>query len=84
MSDLERAWAELHKANAPLAWRVGRPYLHEEMACNPWEQYAFDATERPKAGGRTGEWTAIGRDEVAVVREMARCLRDIAAGKVPH
>lgn len=81
---LERAWAEINEANASLGWRVGSPYLHEEMASNPWEQYAYDPTERPKAGGRTREWTAIGRSEAQVVREMARCLREVTAGKVPQ
>ncbi|HVM29541.1 MAG TPA: hypothetical protein VM305_02040 [Candidatus Limnocylindrales bacterium] len=84
MTDLERAWAELDEANAWLGWRVGDPYLHEEMASNPWEQYAYDPTERPKAGGRSREWTAVGRGEVDVVREMARCLREIGAGRAPR
>jgi hypothetical protein len=81
--DLEHAWAELDEANASLGWRVGRAYLHDELASNPWEQYAYDPTERPKMGRRSREWTAIGRSEVQVVREMARCLREIAAGRVP-
>jgi hypothetical protein len=82
-ASLEHAWAELDEANASLEWRVGHPYLHEEMASNPWEQYAYDPRERPMAGARSREWTAIARGEVEVVREMARCLVDIAAGRVP-
>ncbi len=58
-------------------------YLHEEMAANPWEMYAFDPAERPNMGARSREWTAIGNREVKAVREMARCLREIAAGRVP-
>lgn len=54
------------------------------MTSNPWEQYAYDPTERPKAGGRSRDWTAIGRSEIEVVREMARCLREIASGLVPR
>lgn len=84
MTDLERAWAELDEANATLHWRVGRPYLHEEMASNPWEQYAYDPSERPKAGGRSREWTAIGNSEIEVICDMARCLREIAAARVPR
>ncbi len=83
MTDHECAWAELDAANAALGWRVGRAYLHEEMAGNPWEMYASDPAERPKMGGRSREWTAIGRSEVHAVREMARCLREIGEGRVP-
>ena len=84
MTDFERAWGELDEANAMLHWRIGRPYLHEEMASNPWEQYAYDPRERPMAGARSREWTAIGNGEIEVVRAMARCLREIAAGSVPR
>ena len=35
-------------------------------------------------GGFTGLWTAIALTEVGVVREMARCLREIGEGRVPE
>jgi hypothetical protein len=45
--------------------------------------YAYDPAERPVAGSRKREWTAISDSEVGVVREMARCLREIGEGRVP-
>lgn len=42
-----------------------------------WEQYSFDPSEKPKAGHRSWERTAISDTEEGVVREMARCLREI-------
>lgn len=83
-TELERAWAKLDEAKAILRWHVGRPYLHEEMARNPWEMYAFDPSERPNGGLRSREWTAISRSEVGVVDEMARCLGEIVAGRTPR
>ena len=50
----------------------------------PWSMYAFDPTEKPKVGHRSREWTAIGPTEARVVREMARCLREISEGRVPR
>lgn len=49
-----------------------------------WEQNAFDPAERLKVDLRSREWTATGETEVAVVRELARCLREISAGRVPE
>ncbi len=46
--------------------------------------YAFDTTERPKVGLRSREWTAVARSEEGVVREMARCLRDLGQGRAPR
>ena len=46
--------------------------------------YAFDTRERPKAGHRSREWTAVAASELEVVREMARCLRRIGEGRVPE
>ena len=37
---------------------------------------------QPKVGKRSREWTAIAPTQAHVVREMARCLREIAARKV--
>lgn len=78
--DLEAAWDELHDAT-PAGWVVGRPRFHDER--NEWHQYAFDPSERPKVGKRSREWTAVGHTEVACVMEMARCLREISAGRWP-
>jgi len=46
--------------------------------------YAYDPSERPKIGQRSREWTAIADSEEGVVREMARCLREIVAGRAPR
>jgi hypothetical protein len=77
---LESAWDEPHAAKPP-GWYVGRPSYHDER--DEWIMYAFDPTERPKVGLRSREWTAVGRSEVHVVQVMARCLREISAGRVP-
>jgi hypothetical protein len=45
--------------------------------------YAFDQRERPSVGVRSREWTAVAETEAGVLREMARCLREIGAGRVP-
>lgn len=71
---------ELHKAT-PLGWYVGRPSCHPER--REWLLYAFDPSERAVVGVRKRDGTAIADSEEAVVREMARCLREIAAGRVP-
>jgi hypothetical protein len=65
----------------PSAWTVGRPSYHDER--HEWTQYAFDSFERPRSGVRSREWTAVGPTEVEVLREMARCLRELGAGRVP-
>ena len=43
-----------------------------------------DPSERPKVGLRSREWTAIASTEEGVVREMARCLRELGAGRAPR
>jgi hypothetical protein len=78
--ELAAAWDEVHTANT-MGWRVGRAYFHDERDC--WEQYAYDPLEKPKVGKRSREWTAIGPTEVKCVREMAHCLRELAAGRWP-
>ena len=60
---------------------MGRPSYHDER--REWLLYAFDPSERAVVGIRQREWTAIAESEVAVVREMARCLREITDGRVP-
>ncbi len=46
--------------------------------------YAFDPSERAIAGARSREWTTIGQTEVECLLEMARCLREISAGRAPR
>jgi len=80
-TDLEAAWSELHDA-MPSGWFVGRSnFRHDLDTC---EQYAFDAAEKAVNGKRSREWTAVAPTEVALVREMARCLRELAAGRWPR
>ena len=79
-SDFEEAWNALHNALPP-QWTIGRPSYHPER--REWLLYAFDPRERPVVGVRKREWTAIAATEEGVVREMARCLREIREGRVP-
>jgi len=81
MDDLENAWAELHEATLP-GWQIGRPAFNERKG--EWSLYAWDATERPKIGHRSREWTAIHPTQSGVLRAMARCLREIGEGRVPR
>jgi hypothetical protein len=76
-SERERAWSEL-LAGTPPGRFVGTPSYHVE-----WALYAFDTCEKAHIGKRSREWTAVAPTETLVVREMARCLHEIAAGKVP-
>ena len=46
--------------------------------------YAFDQTEKAHLGRRSREWTAVGQTEEECIRVMARCLREISAGRVPR
>ncbi len=78
--DREAAWTELLEAKPP-GWWVGSASHHPER--QKWLLYAFDPSERPKSGHRSREWEVEGPTEEYVVREMARCLREITAGKVP-
>jgi hypothetical protein len=80
LTDLEAAWSEIHDAKLD-GWFVGTPVYIERRG---WERYAFDRRERAKAGHRSRKWTAVANSELEVVREMARCLRLIAAGDVPR
>jgi hypothetical protein len=76
----DEAYDKLLEAT-PLRWFVGRPSFHHER--NEWQIYAFDPAERPVMGHRRREWTAIAQTEEDVVREMARCLSELGAGRVP-
>jgi hypothetical protein len=83
VTNLERAWAELDGANT-MRWTISRPSMHDEVrGAEHWELYAFDPREKPRAGKRSREWTAVGRTEVECVREMARCLCETSEGRVP-
>jgi hypothetical protein len=74
---------ELHAANETLHWFIG-PTTFEERLAVPWSLYAFDPGKVPKVGHRSREWTAAAATEEGVVREMARCLKEISAGRVPR
>jgi hypothetical protein len=76
--ELEAAWEELH-ATTPSGWFVGR----RQRRGGQWAMYAFDTTEKAHIGKRSREWTAPGNDEMECVREMARCLTEIGAGRAP-
>lgn len=79
MDDLGDAWDELHAATPP-GWYVGQP---AQRHGGQWAIYAFDTTEKAQIGRRSREWTAVAESEEAVVREMARCLREISEGRTP-
>jgi hypothetical protein len=79
-NDREAAWDELHAATPP-GWYVGRPTYRVEQ--RQWALYAWRPESKLRVGKRTEQWTAVGPTEEAVVRELARCLREIAAGRVP-
>lgn len=73
-------WSELQDATPP-GWYVGTLVYHLDR--REWALYAFDTTEKAHIGKRRREWTAVAPTEEGVVREMARCLREIAAGRTP-
>ena len=50
---------------------------------NEWSMHAFDPAERPIVGKRSREWTAVGPNELACVREMARCLAELREERRP-
>ena len=80
-SSADAEWPDL-LASTPAGWYVGTPaynglYRH-------WEIYAYDTTEDVPPTQRSREWTAVAPTEERVIREMARCLRLIAAGEVPR
>ena len=61
---------------------MGRPGYEERY--DQWSQYAFDPSEKPVVGKRSGEWTAVGRTELVCVQDMARCLSDLKEGCWPE
>ena len=80
-AEFEAAWAAVHD-NTPEGWFVGRPGFEERY--DQWSMYAFDPSERPVAGKRSREWTAVGRTELECVQEMARCLGELRKGRWPR
>jgi hypothetical protein len=79
--DIEAARDAIFDA-LPAGWSVGRPSYYPER--RKWQQYAFDSFEAAKVGVRSKEWTVIGATEVECLLEMAGCLRELAAGRVPR
>lgn len=79
---IEDAWNEVHDATPP-GWFVGTPSFNPHRGVGEWSMYAFDTTERAHTGRRSREWTAVHPTQEGCVREMARCLREIGAGRVP-
>jgi hypothetical protein len=65
--------------NGPIA-----PELVRRRTSGSSAKCAFDPLERSQAGHRSREWTAVADGELGVVREMARCLREIREGRVPQ
>jgi hypothetical protein len=59
----------------------GRPSHHNER--REWLLYAFDPTKRPRVGIRSRDSTAVAPTEDSVLREMARCLREISVERAP-
>ena len=78
--ELAAAWAAVHD-NTPEGWYVGQPMEHREP--NEWSMFAFDPSGTPVVGKRSREWTTVGQTELRCVREMARCLRELGAGRWP-
>ncbi len=79
-SEREHTWSELIDAT-PAGWFVCTPVYHVER--QEWAIYAFDTREKAHIGKRSREWTAIAPTEEGAVRETARCLREVAAGRMP-
>jgi hypothetical protein len=79
--ELAAAWGAVHQ-HTPPGWHVGRAAY--EPLHRSWIQYAWDTTETAALGRRSREWTAVGQTELGCVREMARCLAEIGAGRVPR
>ena len=55
-----------------------------EVALPIRQRLVVDPAERPVAGRRQRERLAVAQSELGVVKEMARCLREISEGRVPR
>ena len=73
----------LSLASRETPWRHSGPPTYNPGR-REWELYAFDPREKPVVGHRSREWVAIAESELEVVAEMARCLAEISAGRVPR
>ena len=80
MSERDDALGEL-RDSTPRGWWVGLSMQQPDHG--EWLLYAYDLCERPIAGPRARLGRAVAASEVGVIREMARCLREIKAGRVP-
>jgi hypothetical protein len=60
---------------------VNEPFY--DKARRTWQMYAFYQRVQPREETRAG-WTAEAPTEELVVFEMASCLREIDAGRVPE
>jgi hypothetical protein len=80
VTERDDAWSEL-RGSTPRGWWVGLPC--EDSERGEWLVYAYDQSERPLVGPCDRLRRAIAASEVAVIREMARCLREISEGRVP-
>lgn len=78
---MRAAWAALDAAR-PGGWYVGRPSWYPERRV--WLMHALDPTAPAIDGARSREWTAVALTELGVVLEMARCLEELRAGRVPR
>jgi len=78
---LAAAWDEIHDNTSP-GWYVGQPGYEERH--RQWSMHAFDMTETPVLGKRSGEWTAVGPTKLHCLQVMARCLAEIKAGRWPR
>jgi hypothetical protein len=81
MTELYAAQAAVHK-NTPPGWYVGQPGYEERYQA--WSMHAFDTTEIPVAGKRSGERTAVGRTELHCLWVIASCLAEIKARRWPR
>lgn len=79
-TDILAAWNALHDATPP-DWLVGRPAFDERR--DEWSMYAWSRWRRRTAAG-LNEWTVIAPTQERVLREMARCLVEVAEGRVPR
>jgi hypothetical protein len=80
VDSVEAAWEALHAANVE-DWWIGRPRFNERR--NEWSLYAYDRTEKVRIGKRSRHWTAVHPTQNGVIRTMAYCLTEFAAGRVP-
>ena len=69
MSNLYAGQAAVHEHTPPDSYVGQRGY---EERHGQWSMHAFDTTETPIAGSRSGEWTAVGRSELSWLTRYRR------------